>query len=137
MKTKGLLLGTLIGGLSMFFLGWLIYGILLSPLMQGNCNNSINRPMEEMVWWALVSSNLLWGLLITLVLHWTKSTSFFSALINSAYLGCLLALAFDLSQYSMTTMFNNPAIILVDALGNVVLFAASGGLVSLVMKKEN
>lgn len=70
-----ILKGTLIGGVLFFFMGWLIWGILLSGFMAENTNQAFNRPENEMVWWSLILSNLLLGLLMTLVLKWAGVTT--------------------------------------------------------------
>lgn len=135
MKTKTLLLGSLVGGIAFFFLGWLLYGILLEPIMSANCNTSLNRPMEEMVWWALIASNVLWGLMVTLVLHWSQAKGFVASAMSAAYVGAILALAFDLSTYSMTTVYSNLTVILADVFTNTIMFALVGGILSFFNRK--
>jgi hypothetical protein len=134
MNTKQLLLGTLLGGVSFFFLGWLIFGILLSPIMEANCSN-ISRPMEEMLFGPLIVSNLLWGLLISLNMAWTQKTGALAGLKTATLLGLIITSAMDLSLYSMTTYFNNLNAVIFDVFGNVLLYAITGTLLGLTLFK--
>ncbi|HQQ92938.1 MAG TPA: hypothetical protein PLQ93_00170 [Bacteroidia bacterium] len=136
MNTKKILLGTLLGGSGFFFLGWLLFGIVLAPLMQGNSNASINRPMDQMLFGPLILSNLIWGLLLTLILIWRQSTGFASGLLTGALMGFLVSLATDLSFYSMTTFFSGPMGIALDVSGNTILFSLVGALISLLFKDK-
>ena len=64
-----ILRGTIFGGISNFLLGWVIYGILLMGFLSANMNQCAARP-DEMIWWALILSNLSAALLLTLFLKW-------------------------------------------------------------------
>ncbi len=132
MNAKNLLFGTLLGGVSFFFLGWLIFGVLLSPIMQANCSN-IARPMEKMLFGPLIVSNLLWGVLISLSIAWTQKTGPLAGLKTAAIVGLLTCSAIDLGLYSMTTYFNNISAVAFDVLGNGLLFAITGTLLGLVV----
>lgn len=135
MNTKNLLLGTLLGGVSFFFLGWLLFGILLEGILQPNCNNSISLPMEEMRFGPLILSNLLWGLLLCLTLQWNKATGLMGGLKTGVLLGFLVSAAMDLSLYSMTTFFLNTTGVVMDVLANSLLYAIVGAVLGLVLYK--
>ncbi len=134
MKTQQIVIGSLVAGISFFFLGWLIFGILLSPIMQANCSN-IARPMEEMLFGPLILSNLLWGLLISLSMAWTQRTGALAGLKTASLLGLIITCAMDLSLYSMTTYFNNLTAVVFDVFGNVLLYAITGTLLGLFIFK--
>ncbi|MGQ0828678.1 MAG: hypothetical protein ACT4ON_09810 [Bacteroidota bacterium] len=135
METKKIVIGTLVAGTAMFLLGWLIYGIALADMMHESCNSCMARPMEEMIWWALIISNYVWGLLLTLILNWSGSLTVNSGAKVGAIVGLLAGLGFDLSMYSMTTMFGNFTMIAVDCLAWAIMFGATGLLTALVMSK--
>jgi hypothetical protein len=135
MKTKRILIGTLVGGITMFFLGWLIYGVLLAAFMSENCTNTSARPEGEMIWWAMIASNLIWSLLLVNILEWTGRFTPGEGARTGAVLGLLSGLGFDLSIYSMSTMFNNTMIILVDSVCFSLLFAVMGLLAAWAMGK--
>ena len=130
---KKVLLGALTGGIVFFFLGWLIYGILLMNFAKTNYNNCSERPMEEMVWWAMILSNLASGFLLSLVYYWTKSKGVLSGAKIGGIVGLLLAISMDLSMYSMSTMFLNITAMLVDIIVYTFMMTVSGILIAWVM----
>lgn len=135
METKKIVIGTLVAGVAFFFLGWLIYGIALAEMMHENCNSCMARPMEEMIWWALIASNFVWGLLLTLILNWSGSVTVGAGAKTAAIVGLLAGLGFDLNMYSMTTMFSGFTMIAIDCLAYLVMFAITGALTALVLGK--
>ena len=130
-----LLRGTLTGAVVYFFLGWLVWGVLLMGFMEANSNTSLNRPMEEMLWWAIILANLVTGFLTTLILNWAGAKSTLDGLRIGAIVGALFALSMDLSYYSMTSLISNVSVILVDGLANGVVAAVTGALIVLLWGK--
>lgn len=133
MNTNKILLGGLVGGVILFLLGWLIYGILLMDFMQTNCNQCMMRPMEEMIWGALIVSNFAWGFLLALVFNWSNTSELMAGAKVAGIIGLLTAIAFDLSMYSMSTMFNSLSAIFVDVIAFTVMLAIAGAVVAWVM----
>jgi hypothetical protein len=121
-----LLRGTLFGGIAYFFLGWLVWGILLGDFYSANYNQCANRPEMEMVWWAMIVSNLVYALLLTIILNWAGTKKAIDGLKTAAIFGFLLGLTLDLSFYSMTTMFNCFTGIIVDVLVTTVVTTVIG-----------
>jgi hypothetical protein len=137
MKTKNVMVGTLVAGVLLFLLGWLIYGMLLRGFMEANCTQTMNRPMEEMIWWAAIVANLAWGMLIAQVLVWKGSLTAADGAKTAAILGALMVLAYDLMMYSMTTMFSNLTVVVVDIVCNMVMFAIAGAGAAWAMSRMN
>jgi len=131
-----ILRGTIFGGIVFFFLGWLAYGMILMDFMAANSNSCANRPDAEMIWWAMIVSNLVLGLLLTLVLKWSGAASVADGIKTGALFGFLLALTMDLMMYSMTTMYNMSAMI-VDILVMTVLLAITGLVIVLTWGKND
>ena len=135
MSTNKILVGGIVGGIAFFFLGWLIYGVLLAGYFAANGNPSIMRPMEQMIWWALILSNLMWGFLLAVVFSWSNTTGWVAGAKKGAIFGLLSSLAIDFGFYSMSTMYSNFAPILVDALATVVMVAIGGIVIGWAMSK--
>lgn len=135
MKISKLLAGGLAGGVVFFFMGWLVWGILLHDYSTSAFNQCSARPMNEMVWWALILSNLLTGLLIAYVFSLAKTKGIREAALTGAVLGLLISSTIDLGNYSMTTLYNNLSAILVDVLINILFFAVIGMVVVIAMGK--
>ena len=128
--------GTVFGGIAFFFLGWLVYGILLMDFMSANLNACANRPEAEMVWWAMILSNLVLALLLTIVLNWSRASGWMDGVKTGALFGFLMGLSMDLSFYSMTTMYNNVSVVIVDVIVYTVMLAIVGMVIVLLWGKE-
>jgi len=133
MKTNKILLGGIAGGIAFFLLGWLIYGVLLMDYTSANYNQCASRPMDEMVWWAMILSNLAYGFLISVVFSWSNRSGIMAGATVGAIIGFLLSASLDLSFYSMTTMFPGIAPVVVDILVYTVVSAVIGIVVAWVM----
>jgi hypothetical protein len=134
---KRTLIGGIVGGVAFFFLGWLVYGILLLDFYNANGNQSINRPMEEMVWWALIASNLFSGFLVAIVFDWTNTIDVAAGIKKGAILGFLMSASFDLSMFSMTTWFIGKRLLVVDIGISTVFVAIGAGLIAWIMAKNS
>ena len=131
-----ILRGTVFGGITYFFLGWLIWGILLMGYMSANMNQCAARPDNEMIWWAIILSNLAAAMLLTFVLKWAKAASLVDGLKYGAVFGILFGVTLDFSFWSMTTMFNNIGALLVDILASTFAFAIVGLIIVFTWGKD-
>jgi len=131
-----ILKGTVFGGVVYFLLGWLVYGILMADFSLTNYNQCMNRPSADMIYWAILLSNLIYSLFLTLVLKWSGASGWMDGLKTGALFGLLFVLTVDLSFYSMTNMFNNVGAMLIDMLVSTVMAAIIGTVIVLVWGKE-
>jgi hypothetical protein len=130
-----ILRGTVFGGITYFFLGWLVWGILLMDFMSANMNQCAART-DVMIWWAMIASALAAALLLTLILNWAKAKGVINGLFYGALFGLLYGSVVDLSSWSMTTMFNNFGVLIVDILLSTVVFAIVGLVIVLTWGKD-
>jgi hypothetical protein len=133
MNTKKILYGGIIGGIAFFFLGWLIYGIILTNYMMANGNQCAARPMDQFVWPALILSNLGWGFFVAVIFNWTNTLDWKDGALKGALLGLLTSFSIDLGYYSTTTMYSSLAPLFVDILAVVVMVAIGGALIAWAM----
>lgn len=131
-----ILKGTVFGGVVYFFLGWLVYGILLADFSLANYNQCMNRPMADMVWWAMILSNLVYALFLTLMLKWSGASGWLDGLKTGALFGLLFGVTIDLSFYSMTTMYNSIGSMAVDLVVMTVMAAIIGAAIVLLWGKD-
>jgi hypothetical protein len=131
-----ILRGTVFGAIAYFLIGWLVWGILLMDFLSGNMNQCANRPDNGMIWWAIIASNFVLALLLTLVLNWAKAKSITDGLKYGALFGLLYTLSFSLSSWSMTTMYTNIGALLTDTLASTVVMAVIGMVIVLTWGKE-
>ncbi|MCX6239763.1 MAG: hypothetical protein NTY07_19830 [Bacteroidia bacterium] len=139
MKTSKILLGGIAGAVTFFILGWLIYGVLLIDYMTTNYNQCAARPMEDMIWWAMILSNLAFGFLLSIVFSWSNTKGMMAGAKVAGVIGLLLSLSFDFSIYSMSNVFFNLITVFVDIIAYTIMSVIGGIVVALVMgagKKE-
>ena len=139
MKTSKILLGGLAGSVAFFTLGWLIYGVLLRDYMMNNQNQCAMKPMEDMVMWAMILSNLAGGFLFSIVFSWSNTTSLLAGVKVGGVIGLLFGISVDLGMYAMSNMFLSFSAVCVDICVYTFMAAVVGAIVALVMglsKKE-
>jgi hypothetical protein len=131
-----ILRGTIFGGICYFILGWLVYGILLMDYFSANINQCANKPMEEMVWWAIIVSNLAAALFLTLIMHWRNAKGIYDGLATGAIFGSLFTVIIDFSFWSMTTMYSSITTILIETVVSAGVYAVVGMVIVLTWGKE-
>lgn len=131
-----ILKGTIFGGLAYFLIGWLVYGIILMDFFMSNSNQCANRPGGEMIWWAIIVSNLCAALLLTIFLDRSNAKSVADGVKTGAIFGALFTATIDLSFWSMTTMYNSIWPIVVEIAVSAVIYALIGMVIVLTWGKE-
>ena len=129
MDIKKFLIGTLVGGVVFFFLGYLIYGMMLSSFFAAHAGSSSGemKSMEDIVWWALICGNLASGALLTYIfLKWANVTSFGTGASAGAGIGFFMALSMDLIRFGTSNSFDLTAS-LTDVAVATVMAAVAGG----------
>lgn len=134
MSTK-VLLAALAGGVVSFFLGWLVFGILLDPYMRSTMTPEGLAVMKNPpVMWALVAANLVWGLLLALIYsRWANISTFRTGAIAGAVIGLLISLSYDLFFHAFMNMSTGMTQLLLDPIANAVVSAVIGGVVGWVL----
>ncbi|MBE0673940.1 MAG: hypothetical protein IH591_04705 [Bacteroidales bacterium] len=131
-----ILRGTVFGGIAYFLLGWLVWGILLMDFFSANMNQCASRTDGPMVWWAIILSNLVFALLLTLILHWARAKSIIDGLKFGALFGLLFGSGIAFSYWSMSTMYLNAGAMVVDIMVSTVVMAIVGLVIVLTWGKE-
>ena len=127
MNTNKVLVTGLIGGVFAFFFGWLFYGILFKDLMPNNVPG-LMKPESEMVMWAMIVSNLVFGIFLAYIfVRMGDVTTWLSGAREGAIFGLLYAVSLDLGFYSMSNMHTMNSM-LADIAMNTVFNAVVGAL---------
>ncbi|HAQ38319.1 MAG TPA: hypothetical protein DCQ58_07395 [Saprospirales bacterium] len=123
--TKVLFVGVLTG-IFAFFFGWLVFGVLMPGSMEYGVEG-FARAEDGMVWWAMILSNILWGLLLAYIfIRWASISTWWTGFKAALVIGFLVTAAFDAGLYSMTNMFESLTAFLMDVLINTVYTAILG-----------
>ena len=137
MNWTKLALGTVVGGILYFFLGWLIWGILLKDAMTmpEGMRELIEYKPEEMKMELMAASCLIWALFMTWILLKLGNTTFQSGATNGAIIGLLLGLTYGLSFASMYKFgsLNNT---LIDSVANLVANGIMGGIIAWILGRK-
>ena len=138
MDTKKFLIGTIVGGLTFFFVGWLIYGMALMSFMMEHSGSAqgVSRA-EDMVWWSLLVGNFASGALFTYVfMKWANINSFGGGFAAAATMGFLMAAGFDFSMYGTSNIMDLTGTI-VDIVAYTVMAGIGGGAIGAVLGMGN
>lgn len=130
MNTKKFLLGTLIGGVVFFLLGWLFYGVLFMDFMVQHSAPGMGKEPDFPF---LILANLAAAALLSFIfLKWASISTFSSGATAGLIIGFLTALNWDLAIYATTNM-GDLTLVLMDILIVSVMSAISGGVIGMVI----
>ena len=133
MDARKFIVGSVVGGIVYFVLGWLVFGVLLDSVMEGMRTPqaaSIERMQPLM--WAVGVACLLTGVLITYALG-SRGGAAAGAKVG-AIVGLLLWGASDFMFYGFTTLSTLSGTI-VDPLVSAVVSGIAGAVLGLVVGK--
>lgn len=135
MSTQRCLLGSLVGGVVLFFLGYALYGILLAGFFEANVGSATGLTREPFDFVSLGIAQFAWGGLLTTLINWKGAWTPVDSAKTGATVGVLAFLGFDLTLYATTNTST-----LVGAVGDVVvatmLFAVAAAAISMVLGKK-
>ena len=124
MNTKTLL-GALLAGVLAFFLGWLIFGMLLMDYYISNMTQYSGLIKNPPVMLPIAVANLVWGLLLSFIFNLgginTPGKGFTTGLI----IGLLMTLGFDLFMYAQFNLYN-VQVLAVDVVTNAIFAGVIG-----------
>ena len=135
MDSKKFLIGTLAGGITLFLLGYLFYGLALADFFTKHITAAAGtmKSMNDIVWWALILGNLATGALLTYIfLKWGNMGSFGSGASAGAVIGFLMILGVDLVRYSTENWMDRRGAV-ADVLVFTVMSAIAGGVIGIVL----
>ncbi len=116
-----------------FFLGWLVFGMLLDPYYKAHMivHPGLMKLMPHML--PLIVSNLSFGVLIAWVLGRMGASSLMAGAMAGAIISMLMAISFDMFMYGFMNMFADKMVVIVDVIANAVVGAIVGAVAGLVL----
>jgi hypothetical protein len=100
MNVQRFLIATVVGGLTLFVVGFLVYGLALANAYP---ETGIDRGAPLLLWLAL--SSFAWAALFTVILDkWPGGSTPGGGFAAAAIVGLLMSIALGLGFYAMTTL---------------------------------
>ena len=131
MTLQRLLIGTMFGGIVLFFAGYLIFGIVFADFFAQNAGTATGVAKEPFNFVALAIGQLGFAAALTLILHWAAVRSVGQAVAVAGVSGLLFFLGIDLTMYA-TTNTQSLTATLIDPILAAVLFAVGGAAIAAV-----
>ena len=125
MTLQRLAIGTVVGGLVLFILGYLIYGVLFASFFATNVGTATGVERASFNFVALLIGQLAFSAILTLIFGWGSVSNAIQGAKMGAVAGLLIFLGIDLTLYATTNVQNLTAS-LVDPILAAVLFGVTG-----------
>lgn len=123
----------LAGGVTLFIVGFLLWGIALSGFFEAHVGSATGVVKEPMDMLHLALGQVIWAVLLTVVMaKWAGVSGFGPGMKIGAIMGFLMSLSIGLSQFSMTNLFDLTSV-LTDPLVSAVWSGLGGGVIGLVL----
>ena len=135
------LAATVAGGIAFFVLGFVIYGLILDPMvMRPNMVTYAGLMKETPTWIPLILSNFVSAFLLAYIFDkWATISTFIGGLKGGAIVWFLISLAYQLMFVAFMNLSKNYIPPIADVAGSIVMGAIGGGVIGQVlgmMKKE-
>ncbi len=135
MNMKKLITGGIAGGVAFFFLGWVVYGMLLMDFMKAHSRQSTAfRADEDMIFWAMILGNLAYGFLLSFIINRTENATVTQGAVTGLITGVLYSAAVNLTTYAQIDLYGKK-VMAADILAMAVLTAIIGAIVAWVSSK--
>ena len=126
---KNCAIATVVGGIVLYLLGFLVYGLLLRDFF---ANEVV---VAEPIMWALIVAQFVSAGLLALVLSWKGVGNAQDGFKAGAQVGLLVALAMSLSMFSMTENMYTITTVIGDAIASAVLYGITGAVVATLLNR--
>jgi len=120
------LVGALLGGITFFLLGWILYGMLLGPTLDPHMMDGLGRADDEMQIAFIILGNLLAGLLFAYILDKANANSVNSGATIGGIVALLLALSMNFTMYGVSNAFKDLTGVVLDAVVYTIMGAIVG-----------
>jgi hypothetical protein len=134
------LAATVAGGIAFFLLGWVIFGLILEPLVfKPNADPETLKLMKDPPDFVfLILANLVAAFLLAYIFdRWATIKTFVGGLIAGAIIYLIIALYTQLMFAAFMKISNGLMPTIVDIIGTMILGGLAGGVVGLVLGRMN
>ena len=133
MDAKRFAIGTVVGGIAMYVVGYLMWNIVFD--YWNAAFDAAGVALESQLLWATVLSHVLAAALVTFTIERGGSSTIGGGVRIGAIVGFLVWSGVDLAFYANTTIFDLTAII-IDPLLAGVHFGIGGGVIAAVLGRR-
>ncbi len=135
MDIKRFIIGTIVGGIALFILGYLIWELAFADFFAANAGSATGVYRDNPVIWALALGTLAYAALLTLAIGTrARSASIVEGLEIGAIVGFLLWFGVDFIHYGIGNVSNLTATI-ADSLLELIRAGISGAIITAVLGK--
>ena len=134
MDIKRLLTGTIVGGIALYAVGYLIFQLAFAEFYAANAGSATGVNREAQLIWAVAVGNLAYAALITLGIGRSTPATVGSGMTVGAVVGFLIWATADFVLYGITNM-SNLTLTVVDPLLEAVHGGIAGGVIAAVLGK--
>jgi hypothetical protein len=134
------LAATIAGGITFFILGFVIFGLILDPLvMKPNMSPEAAKLMKDPPdWLFLVIGNLVAGFLLAYIFDkWATIRTFAGGFIGGAVIYFVISLYVQMMFRAFMTLSHVMPVVIADLVGSSILGGVAGGVVGIVLGKMN
>ena len=135
MTTQRFAIGTLVGGLVLFFLGYLVFVVLFGDFFAANAGTATGVQKDPIDFVTLAIGQLAWGAVLTLILGWASVSSVGQAARVSALAGLLFFYGIDLTMFA-TANTSTLTLAVVDPILAAALFGVAGAAIAAVTRRK-
>jgi hypothetical protein len=135
MDTKRFVIGTLVGGITMYLVGYLIWGLAFAEFFAANVGSATGVARESSLVWAVVLGTFSLSALVTLAVgSQAGGFTILNGLKVGAIVGFLVWFGVDFMHFGVRNIFNLKATI-VDPLLEIVRTGIGGAVIAAVLGK--
>jgi hypothetical protein len=135
MTTQKLLVGTIVGWVVLFFLGYLVFGILMADFYRANAGTATGVEKMPLNLVAIGIGQLAAAGALTLILSWSGVRSIAQGAMMAGVVGLLFFLGVDLTTFGSTNT-STLKLTLVEPVIIGILYAIAGGAIAAVAGKK-
>lgn len=132
------LLASVAGAITLFVLGYVIWGMLLAAYFANNEIQYAGLSKQPPVLVSFFLSNLILAFLVAFIFdHWASIRTFIGGLIGGAIIGCLIHSSVKLSLVGYMNLYKESTPVIVDVLAESARTSLAGGVIGAVLGLMN
>ncbi len=132
METKKLVTGIVVGGITMFVVGYLVFDMAMAGFYETNGGASFGVGREATLWWAITLGTASLATLVTLCIGWSGAKNAVQGFKIGGMVGFLVWFGVDLIYHGQFTIATN-ILPLVDGSLEIVRTGIAGAVIATVL----